>query len=38
MHGPEECKEMEKQLLENNGKMARHIPGLLPLREFMSSK
>ena len=33
----EECKEMEKALLENNGNTARHIPGPLPLREFISS-
>ena len=34
---PEECKEMEKVLLENNGNTAGHIPGPLPLREFVSS-
>ena len=28
----EECKKMEKVLLENNGNTARHIPGPLPLR------
>ena len=32
----EECKEMEKMLLENNGNTAHHIPGPLPLREFVS--
>ena len=30
----EECKEMEKALLENNGNTARHIPGPLPLRDL----
>ena len=32
--GTEECKEMEKALLENNGNTARHIPGPLPLRDL----
>ena len=30
----EECKEMEKALLENNGNTVRHIPGPLPLRDL----
>ena len=34
----EECKEMEKQLFENNGITPRPIPGPMPLRQFCLSQ
>ena len=37
LRGSEECKEMEKQFLENNGNTTRPKPGPLPLREFFSN-